>query len=77
MEYFLQINGKTHEKLSYRDMAKDCMNVALSLTNMGVKKGDIIAICSENRQEYFNVVVGIMCSGATVTPVNMGYTKRK
>ncbi|XP_069364062.1 luciferin 4-monooxygenase-like isoform X2 [Maniola hyperantus] len=69
------INGKTHEKLTFRDLAKSAMNLAISLNRMGVGKGDVIAICSENRQEFFSTLIGIICTGATVTCVNPAYTK--
>ncbi|XP_045782487.1 luciferin 4-monooxygenase-like isoform X2 [Maniola jurtina] len=69
------INGKTHEKLTFRDLAKNAMNLAISLNRMGVGKGDVIGICSENRQEFFSTLIGIICTGATVTCVNPGYTK--
>ncbi|XP_050358862.1 uncharacterized protein LOC126779080 [Nymphalis io] len=69
------INGVTHERLSYRDIVKDAMNIAVSLTRIGVKRGDIIAICSENTQEYWSTFIGISCTGATFTPTNLAYTK--
>ncbi|CAH0716921.1 unnamed protein product, partial [Brenthis ino] len=69
------INGSTHQKITFRDMAKNCINIALSLTQIGVKRGDTIAICSENRQEFLSLVIGIICSGATITPTNLAYTK--
>ncbi|CAG9573670.1 unnamed protein product [Danaus chrysippus] len=56
-------------------MAIQAMNLSISLTEMGIKRGDVISICSENRQEYFSTVLGICCTGATVTTTNIAYTK--
>ncbi|XP_052743141.1 uncharacterized protein LOC112053001 [Bicyclus anynana] len=67
------INGKTHEQLTYRQMAKDAMNLAVSLVRMGVRKGDTIGICAENRQEYFSACIGIISTGAVLTCINPGY----
>ncbi|XP_032525344.2 uncharacterized protein LOC116776292 [Danaus plexippus] len=68
------INGLTDEKLTYDDIAQEAINVSFSLTRMGVRKGDVIAVSSENRREYWSTVVGIICSGAVVTTINIGYT---
>ncbi|CAH2084117.1 unnamed protein product [Euphydryas editha] len=69
------INGATHEKLTYRNIAEDAMNVAISLTRMGIRRGDTIAICTENRQEYYGTFIGITCTGATFTAVSIAYTR--
>ncbi|XP_046974858.1 4-coumarate--CoA ligase 1-like [Vanessa cardui] len=69
------INGITHERLTYRDIVKDAMNIAISLTRIGVKRGDIVAICSENRQEYWSAFIGTSCTGATFTATNSAYTQ--
>ncbi|XP_045457529.1 uncharacterized protein LOC123667733 [Melitaea cinxia] len=69
------INGATHEKITYREIAQDAMNFAISLTRMGIKRGDTIAVCTESRQEYFGTFIGIVCTGATFTPISMAYIK--
>lgn len=70
-----QINGETGESLTYRKMAQEAMHVAVSLTRMGIKKGDVIAIFSENRMEFWSTAIGIFCTGAVVTMINNMYTK--
>ncbi|KAM3955967.1 luciferin 4-monooxygenase-like [Aphomia sociella] len=42
---------------------------------MGVRKGHVVAICTENRREYWSTVIGIICTGATLTAVNPMYSK--
>ncbi|CAH2084119.1 unnamed protein product [Euphydryas editha] len=68
------INGLTDEKVTYREIAQEAMNVAISLTRMGVRKGDVIAVCSENRREFIGTIIGICCTGAIATTINTGYT---
>ncbi|CAB3262010.1 unnamed protein product [Arctia plantaginis] len=67
------INGTRDERISYGELVQQAMNLAISLTRMGVKKGDAIGIFSENRQEYFAAVVGVACAGAVMTPFNSSY----
>ncbi|CAH2056390.1 unnamed protein product, partial [Iphiclides podalirius] len=69
------INGLTDEKLTYGDMAQEAMNLAVSLVKLGIRKGDVIAICTENRREFWSTVIGVSCAGAVVTTINMIYTE--
>ncbi|CAH0716920.1 unnamed protein product, partial [Brenthis ino] len=68
------INGSTHEELKYNEIAQEALNLAISLTRLGVKKGDVIGISSENRREFWSTIIGISCTGAVVTTINIGYT---
>lgn len=69
------INGSTDERLTYGDIAQQAMNLAVSLTRMGIRKGDTIALMSENRQEFWGAVVGVACAGAVLTTISTGYVK--
>ncbi|XP_013136653.1 PREDICTED: 4-coumarate--CoA ligase 1-like [Papilio polytes] len=69
------INGATDEKLTYGEIAQEAMNLAVSLVKIGVKRGDVIAICSENRREFWSSVIGVICAGGVVTTINTSYTK--
>ncbi|CAF4833105.1 unnamed protein product [Pieris macdunnoughi] len=69
------INASTDEPLIFRQIAQEALNIAVSLMRMGVKKGDVIAICSENRGEFWSTAIGIFCTGAVVTTINTMYTK--
>ncbi|CAK1548812.1 unnamed protein product [Leptosia nina] len=69
------INGATDETLTYASMAQEAINLAVSLKHLNVRKGDVIAICSENRREFWSTVIGIFCTGAVVTAINTTYSK--
>ncbi|XP_038217805.1 4-coumarate--CoA ligase 1-like [Zerene cesonia] len=69
------INGLTDEKLFYGEIAQEAMNIAVSLIRFGVKKGDVIAISSENRREFWSTLIGIICAGAIATTINLSYSK--
>ncbi|XP_063631502.1 uncharacterized protein LOC134802749 [Cydia splendana] len=69
------INGQTHELTTLGQIAQQSMNLAVSLTHMGIRKGDVIGLCSENRVEFWSSVIGTILSGAVLTTINMNYTK--
>lgn len=73
--YFSQINGITNEFTKYGQLAQEATNLAVSLTHLGVKKGEVVAIMAENRKEYFGIFVGIACTGAVVTTLNYLYSE--
>ncbi|KAJ0170214.1 hypothetical protein K1T71_014142 [Dendrolimus kikuchii] len=67
------IDGGTDEAITYKEIAQQSMNFAVSLTRMGVKKDDVVAIFSENRKEFWGAVIGVACAGAVLTPINTAY----
>ncbi|XP_026764719.2 uncharacterized protein LOC113523050 [Galleria mellonella] len=68
------INGINEDVYTYRQLAQDTLNISISLTLRGLRKGQTVAICSENRKEFWSALFGSACSGATVTTVNPMYT---
>lgn len=68
------INASTGESRTYKHIAQEAINFAISLTRMGVRKGQTIAICTENRLEFWPAAVGIMCAGAVLTTINSSYS---
>ncbi|KAF9419160.1 hypothetical protein HW555_004245 [Spodoptera exigua] len=69
------INAATEERISYSEILQQSMNFAISLTRMGVKKGDTIGLISENRFEFWGATIGAACAGAVVSPISVGYVK--
>lgn len=57
-------------KITYKEMDDDVTRVANGLRDIGVKKGDRIAIFSPNSPEYEMVVLGVSRCGGIVVPVN-------
>lgn len=72
-----QINGDTDQKITYRQILQETVNVATGLKRLGVKRGDVVALCSENRDEFIPTALAVVCCGATVTTLNVLYTKGK
>ncbi|KAJ2953350.1 hypothetical protein O0L34_g940 [Tuta absoluta] len=69
------VNGETGQETTYKQVLQGIVNVATGLRKFGVKRGDVIAFCSENRDEYIYTSIGVICCGATVTTANLQYTK--
>ncbi|XP_068621821.1 luciferin 4-monooxygenase-like [Battus philenor] len=69
------VNAVTDEGLTYDDILQSSLNIAVSLIKMGVKKGDVVGICSETQLENWPTIIGIACTGAAVTPFSNGFSK--
>ncbi|KPJ10989.1 Luciferin 4-monooxygenase [Papilio machaon] len=69
------INALTEEQITYNELVQAATNLAVSLVRLGVKKGDVVAICSESRLEIWSTVLGLTCTGAVITPISTGYVK--
>ncbi|CAG4989977.1 unnamed protein product [Colias eurytheme] len=67
------INGLTNESITYKELVQKVVNTASSLINLGIKTGDVVAICSENRIEYIITTLAVFCSGGIVTFFNSSY----
>ncbi|CAH2100725.1 unnamed protein product [Euphydryas editha] len=65
------INAATDERMTYNELTQLTVDVALSLVHIGVKKGDVVSICSENVMEFLPVVYGTLAAGATFSPINV------
>ena len=60
-------------KISYRELDGLASSFANALTNLGVKKGDRVALFMTNRPEYIISLYGIARLGAVFTPMNPTY----
>ncbi|KOB70956.1 Luciferin 4-monooxygenase [Operophtera brumata] len=57
----------TNEKLSYKEFTQYAVNLSASLTRLGVRRGDIVAVGSEKRNEFLPTALAILFTGATYT----------
>lgn len=60
-------------KISYRELDGLANSFANALANLGVKKGDRVALYMTNRPEYIISLYGIARLGAVFTPMNPTY----
>ncbi|XP_021186405.3 uncharacterized protein LOC110373457 [Helicoverpa armigera] len=69
------INGDTNQKIFFRQILQETVNVATGLKRLGVRRGDVVALCSENIDEFLFAALATICCGATLTTYNVMYTK--
>lgn len=73
-----QIDGVKDTKYTRLQVRQQVIRLVKSLSNVfGVKEGDVIGLCSENRLEFPVVVFAAFCLGVTIAPLNVTYTDRK
>ncbi|KAL4717917.1 hypothetical protein ACJJTC_001335 [Scirpophaga incertulas] len=68
------INGETGEEINYNQLVQELVNIGTGLKRMGVSRGDVVALCSENNVQILATALAVICCGGSVTPINMQYT---
>ncbi|KAJ6640807.1 Luciferin 4-monooxygenase [Pseudolycoriella hygida] len=71
----LFVNGVTSQEVTASQLLSQSIRVAECLKHYGVKRGDSISICCENRVEVAYVMFGIFFVGAKCFPLNPTYTE--
>ena len=65
------------QKVTYSELYDAAINIASSLVEEGVKKGDRVGIFMYNRPEWIMAFFGIITSGAIAVPINAYFTGRE
>lgn len=65
------------KQLSYRDLQEQVRILALSLTAMGIGKGDVVALYVLNSPQYVITYLAALTTGAAVTPVSPVFTSHE
>lgn len=73
----LKIDALSRERVNGQQLKERSILVAQSLLANGVQVGDSVGIITSNRLEFACVLVGSFMCGATVSPLNVTYTKGK
>jgi acyl-CoA synthetase (AMP-forming)/AMP-acid ligase II len=60
-------------RVTYAEMLAQAQSFATGLVEMGVQKGDRVAILAPNCAEYPSVLFGVMMTGAVITTLNPTY----
>ncbi|XP_073950378.1 luciferin 4-monooxygenase isoform X1 [Choristoneura fumiferana] len=68
------ICGETGNSVTYREILQRSVNLAVALQKLGLKKGDVVALCSENRFEFPITALAIMYCGAVLCTLNVTYS---
>lgn len=73
--HFSQISNQTGEKVTYLQIRERAIKFALALTKLGIKKGDVVSISSENRFEFTVTAIAVILIGAINAPLNVLYSR--
>lgn len=76
-EPYRQTDAATGEQLNGRTIRDRCIRMSECLRALGIRAGDTVALCTENRLEFAAVMVGTHILGACLTPINPSYTVRE
>jgi long-chain acyl-CoA synthetase len=63
-----------NEPISFRQLTENSFRLASSLINLGIKKGDKVAIYLSNCPEYIYAYLATWCIGATAVPLDFMLT---
>lgn len=70
------VNAVTSKEITYSELLEKSIQLAEAFKSSGLKKNDIIGICSENCFEFPIVIFAAWYIGAIVVPFNISYTER-
>ncbi|XP_041969445.1 luciferin 4-monooxygenase isoform X2 [Aricia agestis] len=66
--------AETGDSVTYHDILQKSVNVAAALQALGLKKGDVVALISENRFEFSVATLAVLFSGGILSTLNVTYT---
>lgn len=69
-------NGK-YNGVKYSEIEESINNLSLGLLELGIRKGDRVAIASENRVEWFISSMSVLSIGAVVVPIFPSLTSKQ
>lgn len=65
------VDGATGDRVSYRELAARVARAGNALADIGVERGDRVALCFPNELTYLDVFLGAMRLGAVPVPINI------
>lgn len=75
--FLFQINDTTGETITFGELVEKSLRLAVSFCHYKVVFNKVIAICSDNHVNYFNVVLGALYVGVPIAFINPNYTQCK
>ncbi|XP_023935914.2 uncharacterized protein LOC112044328 [Bicyclus anynana] len=69
-----QICAETGNSVTYRSILQSSVNLAAALQRLGLKKGDVVSLSSENRFEFTVSALAIVYCGGVLSTLNVTYS---
>src|SRR3990172_7913942 len=69
--------GERYHTYTYRDLVRTIASAAGALSKQGIRKGDRVAILSENRPEWMFAYLSTVSLGAVVVPLDAQLTEKE
>jgi long-chain acyl-CoA synthetase len=69
--------GTVYRKYSYRELLAGIASVVRSLSEQGIRRGDRVAILSENRPEWMIAYLAVVSSGSVIVPLDAQLTEKE
>src|ERR1700716_512954 len=67
-------NGnRTYRTYSWREYGEAALEIAAGLRALGIRKGDIVALDSETRAEFYLADIGVMANGSVAAALYTSY----
>lgn len=63
--------------MTYRHILQNSVNLATTLRKLGLKKGDVVGLSSENRFEFIVAALAVTYCGGILSTLNITYTPGK
>ncbi|CAB3245734.1 unnamed protein product [Arctia plantaginis] len=68
------VNAETEESVTYNQILQHSVNVAVSLQKLGLRKGDLVGLSSENRFEFVAAALAVIYCGGILSTLNITYS---
>ncbi|KAI0210845.1 4-coumarate--CoA ligase 1 [Lamellibrachia satsuma] len=68
------VDGVSGRKTTYSELQSKLFRVASALWRLGIRKGDVVTLFSENSPEFLVMFLSLAAAGAVVSAVNPVYT---
>src|SRR3989337_1715008 len=69
--------GERYHTYTYRDLVRTIASAASALSKQGIRRGDRVAILSENRPEWMFAYLSAVSLGAVVVPLDAQFTEKE
>ena len=73
--FILEKKNSMYESYTYKEILSEVYKFAASLINIGIRKGDRIALLSEGRRDWVISELGILYTGAINVPLSVKLTE--